>query len=314
MAQRKKLLSAIGLGLAGAGLGLYLYGRRMRRINEARFPPLGQFVTVDGLRLHYVAKGEGQAVVFLHGNEGQLQDFTMSLLDRAAEHYRALAFDRPGHGYSERPATGGGSPLAQARLLRQALKSLNVEKPVLVGHSWSGSLVFAYALEYPDEVAGVVLLGGEVYAYDVPLYSRLVLVPLLGDLLVSTLYTAFGRPTVEAGLKRAFAPDPVPAGYPEVFAAFSLRPSQIRAAAEDHLYANRFFSSVSPRYREIAVPVVIMTGDADTIVSPDRAYRLHASMPDSELILLPNSGHELAFTHPEAVLKAIRMVCQRSKR
>src|SRR2546428_678143 len=63
---------------------------------------LGQFVSVNGQRLHYVSKGLGRPVVFIHGNPGSHQDYSMGLLGRVAQSYRAFAFDRPGHGYSER--------------------------------------------------------------------------------------------------------------------------------------------------------------------------------------------------------------------
>jgi pimeloyl-ACP methyl ester carboxylesterase len=298
--------------LAALMSGTYLYRKLKNRDVEAKFPPLGQFISVEDVRLHYVSKGKGRAIVFLHGNEGQLQDFTMSVFDRAAQNYRAIAFDRPGHGYSERPHGKNWSPLEQARYIHDALIKLKVERPILVGHSWSGSLVFAYALEYPDEVAGIVLLSGEVYSYEIPYHSRIALIPALGRLIASTLYVPFGRFVVEAGLKRAFAPDPVPPEYAQVFAAFSLRPNQIKASAEDHRNANHFYAEMSERYHEIRVPTVIMTGDADSIVSPERAYRLHQALPNSKLVVLPDSGHELAFTHPDAVMNAICEVHKRS--
>jgi alpha-beta hydrolase superfamily lysophospholipase len=84
--------------LAVTGVGLKLYTDYAVRQAEGQVPPVGQFIAVNGLRFHYVRRGTGQPVVFLHGNDGQLQDFTLSVLDRAARDYQAIAFDRPGHG------------------------------------------------------------------------------------------------------------------------------------------------------------------------------------------------------------------------
>lgn len=232
----------------------------------------------------------------------------MSVFGRAAREFRVIAFDRPGHGYSERSRDREWSPEEQARVIHEALSRLGVERPILVAHSWSGSLAFAYALEFPDHVGGIVLLGGEVYEYDMPIHSRLALIPVIGTLLIHTLCAPIGRSFVRAGLEEAFSPDPVPPDYADLFAALSLRPGQFRAAAEDHLYANRFYSKMGSRYGEIRVPVAILIGSGDSIVEPERALRLHATIPDARLFVLPDSGHELAFTHPEMVMKAIRLV------
>ena len=83
-------------------------------------PPIGDFVTVDGVRLHYVERGSGTPLVLLHGNVVRLQDFLVSgLIDRLAERHRVIAFDRPGFGHSERPRNRLWTAAAQAELLKK---------------------------------------------------------------------------------------------------------------------------------------------------------------------------------------------------
>ena len=53
-------------------------------------------------KLHYFEKGSGPPVVFVHGSNGSLQDFKLSVMDRLSKDFRTVAFDRPGHGHSER--------------------------------------------------------------------------------------------------------------------------------------------------------------------------------------------------------------------
>ncbi len=152
------------LALIAAGFGvLKLHGDEEVRRAESAYPPRGQLVEVEGIRLHYLRQGAGRPVVLLHGAHGTTLDFASGTLPRLARDHDVLAFDRPGHGYSERPAREPATPEVQARLLREALASLDVRRPVLVGHSWSGALVLAYALDYPDDVAAVVVLAGVVY-------------------------------------------------------------------------------------------------------------------------------------------------------
>jgi len=121
----------IGLGIAVALVAMLLAGLAvcswaMTRQVEAQFPPLGRFVTVEGLRLHLLTAGQGRPVVLLHGANGAVQDFKASIFDRLAQQYRVVAIDRPGHGYSDRPAAGIVTPDIQARLIRGALKQLGV--------------------------------------------------------------------------------------------------------------------------------------------------------------------------------------------
>lgn len=161
---RRRLAAVVSL-VFGLGTVLfaatYLYS--LHRVNqaEAEFPASGRFVTVEGLRLHYVCEGEDRPVVLLHGNAGSLRDWD-EVMERVPPGYRMCAFDRPGHCYSER-FSGVVTPLQQARLLHTALWKIDIEKPLLVGHSWSEVLVLRYALDYPEDTLGLVLLGAVAY-------------------------------------------------------------------------------------------------------------------------------------------------------
>ena len=86
--------------LAAAGLAAsYFYVRAKTQQVERTHPPQGQFIEVEGVRLHYIEKGQGPTLLLLHGNGILSEDFHASgLLDRAARHYRVIAFDRPGFG------------------------------------------------------------------------------------------------------------------------------------------------------------------------------------------------------------------------
>src|SRR5690348_9916886 len=104
---------------AAAGTAAWVTGRAQQA--EQRHPPTGRFIDVDGVRLHYVEKGDGEPVVLLHGNVVMLQDFVASgVVDALARRYRVIAFDRPGFGYTTRPHNREWTPEAQATLLVKA--------------------------------------------------------------------------------------------------------------------------------------------------------------------------------------------------
>src|ERR1700733_1318636 len=96
---------AVGVAATVAALTISaLVNRLIAKKAERNNPPIGKFIEVGGVRLHYVERGEGEPLVFLHGNGSMIQDFVSSgLLDKAARKYRVIVFDRPGFGYSKRP-------------------------------------------------------------------------------------------------------------------------------------------------------------------------------------------------------------------
>src|SRR4051812_27497011 len=97
------LQAAALLGAAGLAASM-LYVQHKRRSAERANPAQGQFIDVDGVRLHYVERGKGEALVLLHGKGVLANDFALSTLqDHAARPYRLIAFDRPGFGHSDRP-------------------------------------------------------------------------------------------------------------------------------------------------------------------------------------------------------------------
>lgn len=132
---------------------------------EVRYPPQGRFIFVEGVQLHYVSRGTGRPVVLIHGDGGSTYDWTMSSCHGIARKYQATAFDRPGFGYCGRPADSA-SPSAQAHLIHAAVKELNIEQPVLVGHSRGGVIATTYAMYYPEDVEGVVTLGSGIFYQD----------------------------------------------------------------------------------------------------------------------------------------------------
>jgi len=85
---------------------------------------------------------------------------------------------------------------------------------------------------------------------------------------------------------------------------------QVKAYLEDEACLNDGLRNISKRYSEIEIPVVIVTGDKDKIVSPDEnaARALHAAIPQSRLLEIKDAGHEIPQTHPESIETALRLI------
>ena len=164
---RKALFSLLLIIATSCGVTDRQAGQTVAEAREA-YPPEGRFLEIDGHRVHYVEKGSGPALVLIHGASGNTRDFTFRFVDAVKDRYRVLVFDRPGLGYTDRvsdryggPAnTRSESPAEQARLLQAAAQQLGAERPIVLGQSYGGAVALAWALERPDNVAGLVIVSG----------------------------------------------------------------------------------------------------------------------------------------------------------
>lgn len=297
--------------LAGLIAALWIFNRVRFAQAEAAFPPSGSFITVEGIRLRFIRRGEGTPVVLLHGGILTADDFAQVVEKAASRGYDAIAFDRPGYGHSKRPQQGSVTPADQARLIHGALQQMGVKKPIIVGHSWSGLLALTYALHYPEEIAGVVTLAGAMYKEGYPAehgdpISRLATAPVAGTLLLNTvLRSPLGTALARSSVRQAFAPEPVPEGYMETALALWLRPGHFRANREDILAFPPAAVQAARRYHEIRCPVVILAGEDDPFGTREHAVRLRGDIPHAEMMIVPHTAHMIPQNHPELVLEAI---------
>ncbi|MEA1015611.1 alpha/beta hydrolase [Sphingosinicella sp. LY1275] len=315
-AKQNKSWLAAGTTAAVLAASAWFNRARARRVEEEN-PPVGKFVVVDGVRLHYVDRGKGTPVVLLHGNGVMLQDFEASgILGLAAEHHRVLAFDRPGFGYSDRPRTTIWTPAAQAELIAKALKEIGAEGAVVVGHSWGTMVAIAMALDHPEAVAGLVLLSGYYYGSarpDVVPFS-VPAIPLLGDVIAHTVAPLTGLLTGPAAVKASFAPAAVSEKFADLPIAMALRPSQVRATAADTALMIPGAVALSRRYRELRLPVIIMAGEGDLIAHIGKhSERLVEDIGGSDLRVVPEQGHLFHYAVPEQVVRAITDVVGRRR-
>lgn len=267
-----------------------------------------RFVNVEGANLHFVIKGEGRPVVLIHGNPGSCSDW-VKLYEPLSERYCAFAFDRPGHGHSERSNHGKAVTVdVQARLLHSSLAELKVEQPILVGHSWGAALAVVYALLYPDDVSGLVLLAPAVYESDdgVSFLSKMPGWPVIGDILNFLFTPLLGAWLVKTDLAKAFSPDKVPKAYLRHSLSEWTRPKKVKWYSVDDALLNSSLPIFAPRYSELRLPVAILTGDSDQIVpAKENAHRLHTALPQSTLTVLEHTGHQIPFTKAASVIQAI---------
>ena len=279
--------------------------------------PSEHFIDIENTRVRYVEAGAGPVVVLIHGNAGSVDDFDFDSLGLLCRDHRVIAVDRPGHGKSARPSDTDAKLPFQTRLLHETLSSLGVTHPVLVGHSWGGSLALAYAVEYPTELSAIVLLAPAAYSDGgSDQFLRAVLkTPIVGDVSLTIVRVTFGEHLLKKELQKAFYPSAVPEDYLRQASSSWLRHKQLRSILEDEYSLDKDLEKVSRHYSEISIPVVIVTGDHDKVVSAKHnAYRLKTSIAHSQLIELKQTGHQVPQTHPESIFDAVNLIGNSSAR
>ena len=304
----------IELGAAAAALTAAAFVHQRSWQAQRRNPPAGRFLEIDGVRLHYLERGAGPPLVMLHGLGSMVQELALSpLFELAAARYRVIAIDRPGYGHSSRPRRRWWGPRAQAELLHRMLAQLGIERPLLLGHSFGALVALEMALAHPMTLRGVVLASGYYFPTaraDLPLMAPPA-IPLLGDLLRHTLSPLLGRAMFPAMLRLLFRPAPVPDYFARFPVWMALRPSQLRASAEESALLLPSVISLQRRLRELHAPPVIVAGAQDRYVDAERhSARLAALIPGSELLLSPRAGHMVHHSDPRRVLQAIEQAAR----
>ncbi|MES2934934.1 MAG: alpha/beta hydrolase [Pseudomonadota bacterium] len=307
--------NALLLGGIAALVGAAIFVRSKTAQAERAFPPVGNFIEVNGVKLHYTDTGEGTPIVLLHGNGAMIEDFQLSgLLDQLLQEYRVIVFDRPGYGHSTRPKDQAFDPESQAALLHDALVQLGVERPVVLGHSWGTLVAVAMALNYPQYVHGAVLLSG--YYVPTPRLDTWLMsmpsIPLLGTLMRYTVSPIISSLTWKGITKTLFSPNEVPAQFSRFPKWLTLRPSQLLASAQESAMMVPYAKKLSQRYGELDVPVMIVGGENDKIVRTEFQANGMAEKLKShpQPTILPGAGHMIHYVRTDEVYQAVAEIAQ----
>ncbi len=205
--------------------------------------------------------------------------------------------------------------VATEQVLEAIKEVASRSRPAVVGHSWGTLVALALAKRHTASVAGLVLVSG--YYFPTPRVDALLVapaaVPVLGDILRYTISPVFGWLTMPLTKRIMFAPASVTERFKREYStALALRPSQLRATASDGALMMSDAKALSARYGELAMPVAIVVGKGDKIVSPDHAERLRQAVPQGTLRTVEGAGHMVHHVAADQVVEAIEEVAKRS--
>jgi pimeloyl-ACP methyl ester carboxylesterase len=302
------VVACLGIGLLTT---LYLSWRILKEN-----PAEGDFVKVEGGSLHVLQQGkheEGQtpseqeAIVLLHGASSNASDLFNALGPSLAGQY-VIAFDRPGHGWSDRLSPQADTLGFQARSIIKGLDALGVKQAVFVGHSFAGAIALRIGLDYPERVKATLLLGPASHPWTtgVAWYYHVASSPF-GALLNYTFITPLGTMLIDKGVRAVFAPQIPPADYiKKAKIALTIVPEAFRANAEDMVALTQQLQEQQRLYPCYKPPLTIIMGKDDKIVSPViHARTLAKQIPHALLIEMDHTGHLPHYADPEHVTDEI---------
>lgn len=273
-----------------------------------------QRIDVGGFKLNSILIEAGRApdlppIVFIHGASTSLYDPLLSFRDRLKGRARLLFVDRPGHGGSDAGGADNILPDAQADAIARLMDKRGIGKAIIVGHSFGGAIVAAFAVRHPDKVAGLVFLSPVVYPWTtgVAWYYEAARPAVSGLLFSAFIVPPVGVLTIDSATKAVFAPNQRPAGYIKATRAMqALRPRAFQHNAQEIAALSDWAKDASPEYRKIKAPTVIIAGDVDKIVLTDiHARHLARDISGSTLIVVHNLGHKSDYVAADLVVAAI---------
>ena len=313
------LLAAVAVALSVALFALiallFLFTWHTTRKIEAALPPTGQFVEVPGARLHVVERGQGPAILLVHGLSGQLANFDYGMTEPLSRDFRVIAVDRPAAGWSTRAAGAPADLRAQADTLAALIDRLGLEQPLVVGHSLGGAISLALAAYHPERVGGLALIAPLTHPPEEvsPVFKAMTVQSVwVRKLIAWTLLIPMSIRNRAQVMDIVFGPDPVPHDFPTRGGGLlALRPGHFLGASEDLLGAAHSLPPLLPRYAELRVPVSILYGREDRILDyAQNGEAFVARMPDARLTLV-NGGHMLPVTAVDTSVAFVRSAAAR---
>lgn len=255
--------------------------------------PEGRYVELsDGLTLHYLEHGTGTPVVFIHGSgpgASGHSNFKLNYRWLADHGYRAIVPDLPGYGLSSKPTDCEYVLDFFVVALHRFLENIGISRCVLVGNSLGGAIAMKYALDHPDAVSHLVLMGpGGLEERGV--YLRMEGIQrMMADFAEGVLDRTGMRRLLEllvydpAHVTEALLDERVP--------VCAIQPKEVLSTMR--------VPDLSERLHEIRVPVLGFWGTNDRFCPASGAMRVLEHCPDARFVLVNRCGHWVMVEHAE---------------
>lgn len=265
--------------------------------------PRAGSIVVDGVRTRYLRAGSGEPVILLHGLGASSYSWRYAI-PALSDRFDVIAPDFPGFGRSDKPWDFDYSIAGQHRWVMSFMDALGVGKARFVGNSMGGVISLWSALEKPERVESLVLLGTPAYPENRPK----ILWPLSWPLIGSVYERALGETTLRWIAYGTFVDkSKVTEEMIDEYGHALKSPNGRRAVAQ-------FIRTALPpdwrervaSYARVRQRSLVLVGDGDRMVGRAGAERLASDLPNARLVCVERCGHAPQEDAPERVLPLIK--------
>lgn len=276
---------------------------------EADYPPEGEFFNIDGWRLHAVTRGKGPDVILMHGAGGSTRDMTYRLLPALSDRYRVTAVDRPGHGYtwSDKPMSVI-TPMQQARLIWRFLEHRGIERPLILGQSYGGTVAIAMAGTCPGRARGYSLVSAaSTDAIEMRSFWGRESIIKAHEVLAAPYVSFLHDRVITYVLEKLFSPDPIPDGYIKHFGPrMSLRKKSYLHKTQQVLCLKPCLTEMMSWYEGLPDRFDVVHGDHDGLLPLEtHAMPFSKLAPGASLSVIKGAGHMPHQTHTHEVVESV---------
>ena len=313
--KKRYWIGAITSGLAG-----YIAAKLLMRPQDVEWEQnreaifhaeYSNFVDVDGLRVHYqeAGKPEDAPMVLIHGFATSNLVWSKVFLEFAAKGFRVVAPDLAGYGYSDKPRGFDYTIARQAEIVRRFLEQLGIKEAYLVGSSYGAAVAATIALDHPDSVKKLVLIGAVNNNRPTRyLLMRMFGSPIIGDLLSPLVVGS--RRLLRLRMKRVYDRHRWALDERRVDARHL--PLSTRNAHRAIIRTVRRWDAerVSRDAHLLNRPTLLIWGDGDREVPLQDGERLRDTIPGARLIVFRNCGHLPHEEYPQPFVQLVAGFCE----
>jgi pimeloyl-ACP methyl ester carboxylesterase len=249
-----------------------------------------RFAEVEGVgRVHYQEQGAGRALVLIHGNNSSAYSWK-DVFAQLAREFRVVALDLKGFGFTAKPEGGDYRVETQAALVVRLMDQLGIERATLCGSSMGGAVALAAAINYPQRVDALILVGSSAFEETrggslAPAYVRW---PYVGGAVTALALTS--DRLVRDGLRKSFQDE---SKVTQERVAAYYRPLRTRGGqrAARLVRDQRDYTGIERALARIRLPALLIWGARDRLNLLEDGRRLHARLAGSQLFVYDNCGH-----------------------
>jgi haloalkane dehalogenase len=263
---------------------------------EAEYPFASHFFDLDGLRYHYVDEGSGPTLLLVHGNPTWSFAWR-NLIKALSPHYRVLAVDHIGCGFSDKPQNYPYRLAQHIANLERFVTSLDLRDVTLFGHDWGGAIGMGTAAALPERFSRFVLFNTAAFcSMRIPLRIAVCRTPVFGALGVRGL-NLFSLAALRLAVEKPERITPaVRAGYLAPYRSWHDRVAVLRFIEDIPLVASH------PSYATLAAieeslprfqtrPMLFVWGEHDWCFTTEFLAEFQRRFPQAETLRLPDAGH-----------------------